>query len=464
MTRTDADVVVVGGGMAGLVSAARALDSGAERVVGLEKGHRLGGSMAFSGGAIWTFGSYEELRELAPDGKAELQKLLADSLDGCFEWLAAQGVEFSEMQIDIPGDGRQIEPASFVETMRKAVEDAGGTVHLNTPMTRLRTDADGTVVGVTARDADGETVDVDAGAVVLATGGFQGNERLVQQYITDDPDRLWLRSNPWSTGDGFEAAVDVGAKVTTGLDTFYGHNMAAPPAEFRPVHFREASQYYGPKAIAVDANGERFADESRSENEETLMQATVERAGGRAYYVLDSDLYESSFHAGHVGTMVERAAEFGAPVVEADTLSDLGDAMAEWGVDGDRVVETVRTFNDAIERGAADALDPPRRRYRTAFDAPPYHAVAVQAGITFTMGGLDVTPSCEVVNRAESSSALAYFPNEMRDVRVEPIPGLYAAGTDVGNVMNYRYLGGLAVAVVTGVTAGDAAAERALAR
>ena len=464
MSRTDADIVVVGGGMAGLVAAARALDRGAESVVVLEKGHRLGGSMAYSGGAIWTFGSYEELRELAPDGKAELQRLLADSLDDCFEWLSELGVEFREMQIDIPGDGRQIEPGAFVETMSAAVDDAGGTVLLNTPMTRLRTDADGEVVGVTGRGEGRETVEVDAEAVVLATGGFQGNERLVQQYVTDDPDRLWLRSNPWSTGDGFEAAVDAGAKVTTGLDTFYGHNMAAPPAEFQPVHFREASQYYGPKAIAVDENGERFADESLSENEETLMQATVKRAGGRAYYVLDQDLHDSSFHAGHVGTMVDRAAEFGGPVLTADSLDELGAKMAEWGVDGDRVVETVREFNDAVGRGAADELDPPRTDYRNAFDTPPYYAVAVQSGITFTMGGLDVTPSCEVLSRAESSSMLDYFPDEMRDIRIEPIPGLYAAGTDVGNVMNYRYLGGLAVALVTGVTAADAAVERAHAR
>lgn len=459
MRRIDTAIVTVGGGMAGLVSAARALDSDVDDIVVIEKGHRLGGSLAFSGGGIWTFDSYEKLRELAPNGKAELQQLLIDSLPDCFDWLTEKGATLHELQIDVPGDGYQIEPESFIDTLSSSIESRGGTILKNTPMVDLQTNADMAVTGVIARGDDGETIEITAGAVILATGGFQGNERLVQQYITADPDRVWLRSNPWSTGDGLEAAVDVGAKVTTGMNTFYGHNMAAPPAEFKPIHFREASQYYGPKAIAVDESGERYADESRSENEETLMQATVNEAGGRAYYVLDQELYDSSFHAGHVGTMVERAEEFGAPVLKADTIEELGENIQDWGVNGDQVVQTVRTFNDAIERGETDELTPPREWFRNTFETPPFYAVAVQAGITFTMGGLDVTPSCEVLNRSESSSMLEYFPNDIRDIQIEPIPGLYAAGTDVGNVMHYRYLGGLAVALVTAVTAGDAAAQ-----
>lgn len=456
----ETDVAVVGGGMGGLVAAARALDFDAE-VVMLEKAPRLGGSLAVSGGAIWTFDTYEELRELAPNGKGELQQLVVNGIDQGFDWLAEKGVNLTELLIDIPGNGKQIEPAAFIETLSTYIESEGGEIHLNAPMRSLRAPDGAGVVGVRARDSAGRPLEVHAESTILATGGFQGNERLVEEYITSTPENLWLRSNPWSTGDGLEAGLDVGAKTTIGMGTFYGHNMAAPPAEIKPTQFREASQYYGPLAIAIDANGERYADESVSENEETLVQATVEHASGQAYYIIDHALFEESFHAGHIGTMIERAEEFGGRVIRADSLADLGDRIEQWGVDGDRLVETVETFNEAIEHDRADELDPPRSRFHRTFDTPPYYAVAVQSGITFTMGGLDVTPNCEVLCRAESTSGFEFYPERMADVKLSPIEGLYAAGTDVGNVHHRRYLGGLAVSLVTGMIAGKQAATSA---
>jgi succinate dehydrogenase/fumarate reductase flavoprotein subunit len=457
----EADVVVVGGGMGGLVSANRALDYDRDVVV-LEKGNRLGGSMRYAGGAIWTFETFEEIRELAPHGKGEIQQLVVDQLEDGLDWLEEKDVDLMEITIDIPGAGMQIEPAAYTDTMESNIESAGGEILLNTPMQSLVTDDTGAVVGVQARAASGDPFTIHAESTILATGGFQGNDRLVQEYITDSPENLWLRSNPWSTGDGLEAGLDIGAKSTIGMGSFYGHNLAAPPAEFQPTHFREASQYYGPLAIAVDENGERYADESISENEETLVQSTVEHADGHAYYVLDKSLYDDDFHAGAIATMVERAKEFGGEVVEAESLDALGDSVAaEWGVDGAQLVETVETFNEAIRNDEAESLDPPRQRFHRTFDTPPFYAVAVQSGITFTMGGLDVTTNCEVLRRSTSSSGLEFYPERVQDVKIDPIEGLYAAGTDVGNVHHHRYLGGLAVALVTGRIAGAQAAEHA---
>jgi len=322
-------------------------------------------------------------------------------------------------------------------------------------MTGLRTDTEGRVTGVDARGPDGP-IQVAADAVVLATGGFHGNEELLQRHVTPHVGNLWIRANPWSTGDGFEAARDVGARATGGMHTFYGHNLAAPPADVTPDTFLELTQYYGPFAVAIDRRGERFTDESESDLEHTLAQDTAREAGGRAYYVLDGDLYEDEvFSMGRVGTIVERSAEAGAEVLRADTLDGLGDELHRAGADGSAAVATIRSFNEAVREGSTELLDPPRRSHARTVDTPPFYAVAVQPGITFTMGGLAVDERLRVLSRARSSSSLFAYDEYVEDLRTRPVPNLYAAGVDVGGINNRHYMGGLAQALVTGKRAVD---------
>lgn len=458
-TIISGDVVVVGGGMSGLVTAVSAQEAGAD-VVLLEKGSRFGGSMYLSGGAIWTYDSYEELREDIPDGDPVLQELIIESIEDGYEWLEELGVTLKKVEFKLPGSGRQIEPVEFTRHMIGILEDGGATTLLKTPMDGIRFD-DGRLRGVSAYDEDGEPVRVDASSVVLATGGFQGNEELVERHITSSTDNLWLRANPWSTGDAFEAAKDIGAKTTKGLNKFYGHNLAAPPAEFSSLEFRDASQYYGPLTVALDTDGKRFTDESESELEETLAQDTAQLADGRAYYVLDADVYETEAVAGTARSDIEQARAFGGRVAECESLEELGERLTEWGANGAAAVDTIQAFNRAIREGEADRLDPPRRDFRHAIDTPPFYAVEVQPGITFTMGGLDVDERMRVQRRSNSTATLDqnYRPADQREVYTSPISGLYAAGVDVGNVHYRTYSGGLSQCLVTGRIAGRNAAE-----
>ncbi|WP_435348633.1 FAD-dependent oxidoreductase [Haloarchaeobius sp. HRN-SO-5] len=471
MTRDSesADLVVVGAGMAGLAAGVRAVERDADVLV-LEKGARAGGSMRLSAGLIWSYETFEEAREEVPAGDPALQRLVVEGLDDGYEWLESMGIEVLEPPVELPtGDVvteptpgancGKIDPDEYTKTMRGRIEDAGGRVLLETPMTDLRTDDRGRVVGVEARGPDGHLT-VDADAVVLATGGFQGSEELLQEYVLEPVENLWLRANPWSTGDGLQAARDVGATTTAGLHTFYGHNLAAPPAEVTPDRFLDATQYYGPFAVAIDRQGERFTDESESELEHTLAQDTALKADGRAYYVLDADLYDDDvFSMGHVGTIVERAAEMGAEVLRATTLDGLRDRFYDAGVDGDTAVATIREYNEAVRAGDGDRLSPPRRDHAQPLDSPPLYAVAVQPGITFTMGGLATDHRLRVLRRAESQSGLWEYDYEHDALRSRPIPGLYAAGVDIGGVNNRHYMGGLANALVTGRTAAEHATE-----
>ncbi|MEY7851088.1 FAD-dependent oxidoreductase [Natrarchaeobius sp. A-rgal3] len=463
------DIVIVGAGMAGLVAGVRATELGVDVCV-LEKGTRPGGSMYLSAGLIWSYETIDDARENVPRGDPDLQRTVVEGLDPAFEWLESLGVTVREPPVELPtgetvvaptpgANCGKIDPEAFTDRLRTRIEDGGGEVLVETPLRSLRTDGNA-VVGVDATTPDGEDLEIEADAVVLATGGFQGNERLLQEYVTPAIENLWLRSNPWSTGDGLTAARDVGAKTTGGMETFYGHNLAAPPANVTPDRYLELTQYYGPFAVAIDERGERFTDESESELEHTLAQDTAHEADGRAYYVFDSDLYDDEvFSMGHIGTIVERSADRGAEVIRADSFDGFEEKLYAAGVDGTNAIETIDEYNEAVRAERGDRLDPPRRDYQRPVDTPPFYAVAVQPGITFTMGGLHVEEGGRVLDERRSPSTLFVDEGHDESVESEPIPGLYAAGVDIGNVNNRHYMGGLANALVMGRRAVETAVD-----
>ena len=86
--------------------------------------------------------------------------------------------------------------------------------------------------------------EIAARAVLLATGGFQGDTELVKRFLGWDADRMLVRSNPGSTGDGFRLAASAGAAASRGLGTFYGHTVASPLSAFEPESYLPLAQYH----------------------------------------------------------------------------------------------------------------------------------------------------------------------------------------------------------------------------
>ena len=142
----------------------------------------------------------------------------------------------------------------------------------STALEALLDDAAGRVTGVRV-SSSGELLAADA--VILASGGFAGDPELVGRHIIGGPGRMRVRAHPRSTGDGFRAALQKGALASAGLDEFYGRNLPAPPADFPPEQFVEVSQLYGRYAVAVNASGERYADEGADWSETALTRATA---------------------------------------------------------------------------------------------------------------------------------------------------------------------------------------------
>lgn len=449
MSRTtrDTDVVVAGTGMAGLVSAVRALEHDASVIV-LEKGPRMGGKTVLSAGAMMI------------DEDKTPQISTYEPFEEGVEWLEEQGVNVKEMTLDVPWSGKEIDTPDFVDHMADRIETMGGEILMETPFKELMTDENGEITGAVAHGEDG-LLGITAPSVILATGGFCANEDLIEQYITEHTDELVLRADPWSTGDGLIAAKEVGAKTTKGLSKFDGHPMIAPPAKFSPDEFEEATQYYGSRSIALDQRGRRFIDESIDVFERQLIDAMAKQIDGKAFLIIDKDIYEDSWVNGHVGTMIERAKGFGGVVLEAETIEGLCEKLSEQGVNGDQAANTIHEFNEAVAGGREGRLEPARNRYQEPIDEPPLYAIDVRPGLSFTMGGLDVNANAEVLCRSASTTTMADQAANPEEHFYKPIKGLYAAGVDIGNPNpGYYAAGGLSRALVSGRVAGKHAAER----
>jgi len=430
-------IVVAGGGLSGLTAALRAAELGA-RVTLLEKGDRPGGSFLLSSGYVWSYGDMPTYHREAPGGDATLQELILDRLGSGLEWLeSAGGVVLSRETGNPLTFGARFEPGQTVAALVERIQASGAEIRTGTALEALMEDA-GRITGVRA-SSWGKEVEFSADAVVLASGGYAANPDLVGRYILGGPGALPVRAHPRSTGDGFLTALERGALASAGLDEFYGRNLPAPPAAFPPDRFVEVSQLYGRHAVAVNARGERYADEGADWSETALTRATAQQPGLYAWYVLDAAGRRVRVRERTVREMVEVARDTGGTVVEAASLEELADRLGELGLPRDALFRALESYNAAVASGTE--LSPPRTGRAGPLREPPFAAVKVAPYITHTVGGLVVDARCRVLRKVDAG----------------PIPGLYAAGVEIGGVSTGGYTSGLASALVFGRTAAESA-------
>ena len=442
--RAQVDVLVVGGGMAGLAAGAAAAERGA--VVGLvEKQPALGGSAAMSAGMLWTARNADELRERMPEADRGLGEALTGDFPDLLEWVRATGVQMVG-PIDGPyfgwGLGWQVDVGGLFRRWRDRIEGAGGWIVRGTAARELLTSPDGSVRGARTASADGR-VDVEAGAVVLATGGFQGDPALVTQLIGRHADRVLVRSNPGSVGDGLRMAQGAGAGLSRSLSGFYGHLMPYPLDDFSERQFLPLTQYHSIYMILVNRFGRRFVDETLGDevsNQEVLLQPDR-----RAILLADERMrldhvITAPYPEGEVVDRFAEAAKAGAHYAIAETIDELVASVAAWGVPPAALARTLADYAAAAD-GEPIALDAPLPHGPHPLVQPPFHALEVQPALTYPLGGIRVDPEARVLDRDGA-----------------PIPGLFAAGADAGGIYHVFYAGGLAMSGVFGRRAGRGAA------
>jgi fumarate reductase flavoprotein subunit len=282
-----ADVVVAGAGMAGLAAAARARELGADVAV-YEKGDRPGGSMLLSSCVVWRYRDWETFRAECPGGDPALQRVVWEGLDDALSWLESLGAPVVARETGNPATvGVRFDPRGLTDTLVRRV----GGIRL------------------------GEPLPPEPGGVptILATGGFQGDPELVRRYVT--PERLVLRANPWSVGDGLRLALARGASLSAGMEEFYGRNLAAAP-RIEPEDFVPLAQVYARHAAVENAAGERF--EPRHWADLDVVQWTARQPGARVWYIVPDEALGERMRERTVADVIEAAREAGAPVERVD--------------------------------------------------------------------------------------------------------------------------------------------------
>jgi succinate dehydrogenase/fumarate reductase flavoprotein subunit len=451
MENIEVDVVVVGGGMAGLTAALVAAEDGS-RTLCLDRLSEPGGSLALSGGYLWTVGNMEEYRRLSPEGDADIGRMIIDDFDDGLEWLTEHGVDLMVVPTGMGAGrafgGRRIRPdpvSGAVAPMVKAFLAAGGQLRTQARGLDIRMDDAGRVRGLRFRDRSGDH-EVTCSAVVLATGGFQGDSLLTSTFFGPWADRAYVRSNPGSTGDGLRLATSAGAGASKGLSAFYGHLLPAPPVNPDPAAFRGLTQFYSEACIVLNMAGRRFVDESRGDEICALRLIREEEATG--FFVFDEARHQSEVMEPYVPDAVHtdplpgvRAA--GGHVFEGESIEHLcRQLFDEYGVPAAQAAATIREFNDSWHSKDPSRLSVARREGLHACEQGPFYAVPVRPGITFTEGGVRANRDCQAL-----------------DDMGRPISGLYVAGVDVGAVSIEGYVGGLAAGLMTGLRAGVNAAR-----
>jgi succinate dehydrogenase/fumarate reductase flavoprotein subunit len=252
--------------MAGLAAAVRARELGLDPVV-IEKGARVGGSMLLSSGVVWRHLEWDDFRKECPGGDESLQRLVWERLDDALGWLVSLGAEPVWDDTENPRTtGKRFDPRALTELLAARVD-----VRLQTPL---------------APEAESP--------VVLATGGF--GRRLAEER------GLFLRANPWSSGDALDWALAQGASVTSGMGEFFGRAMPARPAHIYEEDFVPLAQLYGHEARVLTDEGRDITPRNVAWHENDLAQLI----GPSAWYVVErtNDRIEAARAAG--GTVVAR--------------------------------------------------------------------------------------------------------------------------------------------------------------
>jgi len=444
------DVVVVGSGISGSAAAMTAARQGA-RVALLEKQPSFGGSAALSAGMFWTAPTADAYRARIPLGNHELGARLVGDYEEALAELRASGARVAgepKRNVMTFGIGYSTDIHAILEWCRQEVRLAGGETLTGMTVVELTYDG-GSVTGVTARDADGRVIRFDAPAVVLTTGGFQGARDELTRHIGPNADRLLLRSNPGSVGDGLRLARAAGSGGTTAMSTFYGHLLPFPVRRFEAEDYLPYSQYYSGSTVMVNLRGERFTDETKGD--ELLNQDVTFQPEARGILIFDehvrtTEVIQEPFPGLGSIDRFAIAVDAGGTHAQAQTLDELVRKVAAWGVDQDNLSATLKRYDAVAGQGGGTALGVPVSPVARPPRTGPFYALMVQPSITFTFGGVRTSSDGEALDH---------------DGR--PIPGLFAAGADIGGLSNYGYAGGLAPGYITGRWAGRTAAERAAA-
>ncbi len=436
MIKNPRKLVVVGHGAAGLAAALSAAEQARTSNLSVDITVLEKASEAESGGNTRWSPSYMRLDapdRVAPSFEDDIRtccggladpryfRTLTKNATATIGWLQGHGVVFSTPVYYLSAGPARIQPVggggAIIERLAQAAGNAGVKFLYQSAATRLAMAEGPRVSGIEVQSNDGITTTFDANAVILASGGFQGNPEMMRTQFgaRGATVRLISPGTRFNTGDGIRMALDHGASISGDWN-----GMHIEPVDPRSDHSAPVVLVY-PYGIVVDQDGRRFCDEGADLVHETwegfARDIHFRRPKNVAYAILDSRLFDIPGF--------ERAIRSDVPPYQAEGLEELA---AQIGIPARNLRETVDSFNAAATGdaarfdatrcdglAAAGALKPPKSNWARAITGPPYLAYPLAGAIAYTFGGLATNERAEVLTGNG------------------PMPGVYAAGETTGH-------------------------------
>ena len=460
--RRTRDVIVIGAGSAAFEAAVAARKAGAERVVMLEKApeSEYGGNARYSGtGFRFVHAGATEIREFLPDvpqalfdtmqinpytaadfhadlnrmtqGRMDpkLAEVLVSGSNAAVRWMAEAGIKWESLKEHaLVGGKRYFERGialhvagggiGQLEQWRGAAARLGVELRFQSPVCGLIGDMRA-VEGVRVAGSDG-SYELRARAVIACSGGFQANREMRARYLPGATDFIKVRGTRHDTGEVTRFLLELGARPAGQWQSGHMSPIDANAPDFEtPQHAdgrgNTQSRYDYPQGISVNSLGLRFFDEGEAQHSYTYAKtgrAVLAQPGAVAFQIYDAK-----------GVKLFRYPEHAATFEEADTIAELAQKV---GLEPRVLCDTVEIFNAACP--AEPAFDPrkpdgrktvgldiPKSNWARPLDTPPYRALPVTGGITFTFGGVEVNGNAQVMSVAD-----------------QPIRGLYASGDILG--------------------------------
>ena len=446
----ETEIVVIGGGGAGLAAAVQANQLGSKVLV-LEKMGKVGGNTILAGGALNAVNDRSEQAIAYNDsvewhytqtlsggdyqGDPVLVHTLVSNAWAGVQWLMDLGMEFQDDTAGLftvtgglwPRAHKPVEPlgTGFFKTYMNYIDSHDNVdVMLNTRATEILVDENGKACGVVATGETGNTVTVKASkGVVVATGGFAANVELRSAYNTQWAD----------LGDSIKMMQKLGADFVQ-----MGNIQLLPLGDPVTGSLSGNIEHDVETRIFINKEGNRFVNEGGRRDD--MTNALFAQTDAYMWVVMDSDTYPTGDERNNFGETANQLVEAGR-AVKADTLEELAEKM---NVPADTLIAAVTEFNRHAEGG--DLAGTPdefgRTLYKTPIDTAPFYAAARIPTVHHTMGGVRINVNAQVL-----------------DENGNVIPGLYAAGEVTGGIHGANRLGGNALTdtVVFGRIAGESA-------
>jgi len=462
----NCDAIIIGGGLAGLTAGIRLRELGRDPIVlEAQEGETYANNTRWGGGVFHlafrsVIAPAAELERRTIDMSKgfvteDLAHIMAEDCERATHWLQGHGVEFVSMDPDEGWRDFVLAPLGYHDKpglhwegsgsdvmMRRLAEQyraAGGRFLQGAKAVKLLTD-EGGCNGLRAETRAGD-IRIEAPAVILADGGFQGNPDLLRRFVTPHPERMLQRGPGVSDGTGIRLAESAGAELI-GMEYIYAHTLSADALHNDALWPFPFLDFVSAAGMMVDTKAQRFVDEGQ--NFVFLSNGIAHHDDANPPYAVFDDAIWQEAGRHFFWPPNPNLLEQGGTLHVADTIAELA-ALAELPLQ--TLTKTIAAHNAAIAEDVLETLVPARgnaNKDARPIAKPPFYAAPACVGLTHTMGGVRIDTEGRVL-RADGNA----------------IPGLFAAG-DVTDGLEggptVAYIGGLQEALIVGLRTAEAIA------